>query len=325
MSGKSLSDYVPYVLCALILTLIILIYFLLQATRKDTSKGPPLPFLSMMSQAYYTATCQGGVEEAAKAAALFVRDKPKFSMYRLCAKLPSLPLQHPHTLRTLNPAAPQELIAAARCAAAAFVNSPVYMYILEAIPDKQQRLDGLAWLFAHNFLELTQMGATQCLLGLFPDGNPPSGEAPLPCFFTLKHPGIQDDLVDMLRAGLWKLPFVLGRAALTRLLHAVKELDKVYAEHFNKRYGKLNYFHLERMVVAPSCQGQGVGTACLQQTLDSIVAPTARPCVLTTQLKRNVRFYQKLGFKVLHEADLLGCHHWFMSYEPEPPVFFNLK
>lgn len=104
--------------------------------------------------------------------------------------------------------------------------------------------------------------------------------------------------------------------AFKRLFEAIDIFDSIFDRIFDTRFGKRNYFILERMAVIPRMQGRGVGSLCLSTVLDRVVRPTGLPCVLSTQEEQNVTFYKRLGFHVLHEMDALNCHMWFMAWEP---------
>jgi len=64
--------------------------------------------------------------------------------------------------------------------------------------------------------------------------------------------------------------------------------------------------------IEPSAQRQGIGSAlltafCVQMDAYGAVA------YLETDRQANVHFYQKFGFAVVAEADVMGVPNWFMS------------
>ena len=62
-------------------------------------------------------------------------------------------------------------------------------------------------------------------------------------------------------------------------------------------------------------QGRGVGSALLSrlcQTLDV----TGSVAYLETDKAENLRFYRRLGFEVVGEAEVIGVPNWFMSRSP---------
>jgi len=71
------------------------------------------------------------------------------------------------------------------------------------------------------------------------------------------------------------------------------------------------HWHLGPVAVEPDMQQRGVGTAMLAafcKLMDSFCAFS----YLETDKSENVRFYQKFGFKVMAEAEVLGVPNWFM-------------
>lgn len=66
------------------------------------------------------------------------------------------------------------------------------------------------------------------------------------------------------------------------------------------------HWYLMILGVDPSFQGQGVGTRLISPTLARADAD-GLPCYLETAKERNVVFYRKHGFEVLHEADVVDA------------------
>ena len=62
-----------------------------------------------------------------------------------------------------------------------------------------------------------------------------------------------------------------------------------------------NIIRLERMVVLPNYQGQGIGSSALNEALKE-ADQHQLDVFLVTQEKRNVNFYTRLGFKVIQES-----------------------
>eukprot|EP00434_Breviolum_minutum_P034482 symbB.v1.2.030523.t1/scaffold3438.1/size56642/3 len=137
----------------------------------------------------------------------------------------------------------------------------------------------------------------------------------LVCCFMFLPPDTPDiSFWQMLKAGILKLPLIFGPSALRRLLQA-KDLEEA----------ELNIdgaYKLERMVVHPSVQGNGIGTRALQLALKESDA-ARRPVLLTTNEARNVTFYKRLGFNVVREAarELGGDTYsvWVMERPPARP------
>ncbi len=72
------------------------------------------------------------------------------------------------------------------------------------------------------------------------------------------------------------------------------------------------HWHLGPVAVDPQLQGQGIGTARLTAFCSRMDA-LSMLSYLETDRYENVRFYRKLGFDVVAEAEVLGVPNWFMS------------
>jgi ribosomal protein S18 acetylase RimI-like enzyme len=72
------------------------------------------------------------------------------------------------------------------------------------------------------------------------------------------------------------------------------------------------HWHLGPVAVDPQLQGQGVGTAMLT-AFCSHMDDLSMLSYLETDKYENVRFYRRLGFAVVAEAEVLGVPNWFMS------------
>ena len=78
------------------------------------------------------------------------------------------------------------------------------------------------------------------------------------------------------------------------------------------------HWYLMLLFVEPDRQGQGIGSSLLRPVLAK--ADAARlPCYLETMTDRDVRFYEKHGFKAVWNGDLPsnGPHMWAMRREPQ--------
>ena len=146
----------------------------------------------------------------------------------------------------------EEMSLAADITAVAFAESPFYSYIFQ---EPSTRVNALTWLFKQNF----RMRANQGVLrGAF------SGEKMVCCFLLVPENAAPVTFWDMLRHGLLEMPFRFGLSSVRRMLAVMqwtdKSLDALKQEH-------PKHFLLERMVVLPDCQGQGIGTAALTMAL----------------------------------------------------------
>ncbi|NJK58105.1 MAG: GNAT family N-acetyltransferase [Pleurocapsa sp. SU_5_0] len=73
-------------------------------------------------------------------------------------------------------------------------------------------------------------------------------------------------------------------------------------------------WYLNNMVVDRELRGMGIGTQLLSQQLESRVIPSGFPAILMTQKEINVRFYQKLGFKIVHKSTIGTGQNAFINW-----------
>lgn len=71
------------------------------------------------------------------------------------------------------------------------------------------------------------------------------------------------------------------------------------------------HVHLGPLGVAPESQGQGVGTALMNRYLEYLQQEKL-PGYLETDKAENVKFYEKFGFAVQREEELIGTPIWYM-------------
>ena len=75
------------------------------------------------------------------------------------------------------------------------------------------------------------------------------------------------------------------------------------------------HWHLGPVAVDSHLQGQGIGSAMLVDFCARMDDERALS-YLETDKSENVRFYQRFGFTVIAEAEILGIPNWFMSRSP---------
>lgn len=113
-------------------------------------------------------------------------------------------------------------------------------------------------------------------------------------------------------AGFNDATTLLGDAALGRF-----GLFMGHAEELHARDMSAPHWYLMILGVDPSSQGQGIGGGIIQPVLARADA-AGLPCYLETAKSRNVTFYRKHGFEVVHEGDIPGggAHVWTMARAP---------
>jgi ribosomal protein S18 acetylase RimI-like enzyme len=81
-------------------------------------------------------------------------------------------------------------------------------------------------------------------------------------------------------------------------------------------------WYLMYLGVHPDAQGTGAGSALLRSALDDILRRETAPVYLETGTERNVRFYQRFGFRV-REANIAlvpgPVRHWTMIRDIQDP------
>ena len=73
--------------------------------------------------------------------------------------------------------------------------------------------------------------------------------------------------------------------------------------------------HLGPIGVSPEAQGQGVGSALMSRYLEHL-RHEGIAGYLETDRPENVKFYEKFGFAVQHEQEVIGVSTWYM-WRPE--------
>lgn len=71
------------------------------------------------------------------------------------------------------------------------------------------------------------------------------------------------------------------------------------------------HWHLGPIGVLPTHQGSGIGSLLMERFCKEVDACPAA-AYLETDLDKNVRFYEKFGFKVVAESEILGVTNRFM-------------
>lgn len=74
------------------------------------------------------------------------------------------------------------------------------------------------------------------------------------------------------------------------------------------------HIHLGPIGVAPELQGQGVGTALMNRYIEHLTQENIAG-YLETDKPENVKFYEKFGFAVQLEEQLIGTPTWYMWRE----------
>lgn len=182
------------------------------------------------------------------------------------------------------------LYEAATVAARAFAESPAFVYVAGQDADS---FEVLRWLFYRNFWLRASTRTNRAIVH--------KGE--LIAFFMFVGPDVRSPtLLDMISAGLLRMPLLFGVKPVKRLFKLMEWFDDQDMS-MTREYGHM--YHLERVCVRPEFQGQGVGTEALRAALAEADA-RGIAVFLATQSQRNVAFYTRLGFEVVRTATFEG-------------------
>lgn len=90
-----------------------------------------------------------------------------------------------------------------------------------------------------------------------------------------------------------------------------------WASEWARRDPKSHHWHLGPVAVEAHFQGKGIGRAMLSAYC-VYVDQNDTLSYLETDKRENVGFYQRFGFRVIEEGQVLGVPTWFMSRAPKP-------
>lgn len=189
---------------------------------------------------------------------------------------------------------------AAALLARAFAQDPVYA---ELTQDPASRLRALESMFrgvVSYVLRYGEVWTTENLWGVA-------------CWLP---PGETDVTIwRMLRNG-----FALGRGMRGFEPQVRRTFLRVFSrlDESRKRWVPEPHWYLWVIGVAPDRQGHGVGGGLLRPIL-ARADEMGAPCYLETQTSRNVAFYQRRGFEVVHEEtpEEIGLPIWSMVRRPQ--------
>lgn len=103
----------------------------------------------------------------------------------------------------------------------------------------------------------------------------------------------------MLRAGMWRAPFILGLEGMGRMSKSMSA-----TESFHKQvHGR--HWYLMTVGTRTARQGQGLGSQLVEMGT-SRADEAGVPCYLETGTDSNIAFYRKRGFEIIGQADCFG-------------------
>jgi GNAT superfamily N-acetyltransferase len=173
----------------------------------------------------------------------------------------------------------------------AFKTNPAYSIIFKK---KEQREDGLFWLFKTNLLILNQK---QVLTNVVKEKN--AGKI-IGTYTLIPPEGVKRPLSVYSKIGLLSFIFKFGMNPLFRMF----SLDSYNKKLLAASISAPEYYYLSMVVVKKEYRGAGVGTYALKDAIQRLTDsdPACKTVGLTTQLPENVTFYSRLGFDKLDEG-----------------------
>lgn len=193
----------------------------------------------------------------------------------------------------------QMLDTATTTLARAFQDDPMFEWIFpDAVPREKDltSLNRVAVKYGLRYGRATQSDAGRCVAIWLP-------------------PNQSMSMGRMARSGMLATPFQVGFRPMAKFAGANGVMDKVHKRHVTQPHWQLLIVGVD-----PSLQGQGRGSAIVQEGLEQ-ADRAALPCYLDTSKEANLQFYEKLGFTIVEEAVLGkgGPPAWGMLRHPTPP------
>ncbi|OGN96999.1 MAG: hypothetical protein A2Z71_07475 [Chloroflexi bacterium RBG_13_50_21] len=91
-----------------------------------------------------------------------------------------------------------------------------------------------------------------------------------------------------------------------------------WLDEIDKMHPVEPHYYLEYLGVEPEQQGKGLGSVILQHLIDKADEERVG-CYLENASPRNVPFYQRFGFQVISEKEIISIPAWFMWRPPRLP------
>ena len=192
---------------------------------------------------------------------------------------------------------PADLEGVAECLAAAFVDDPVFSWLIPpSVRRRERRTLQMFRATAAGYLRKSQ----SCFMA---EGDAVALWTP-PGSWEVPPGDIVGEVGDYLRALRW------------RSLHAIAALSAVEGAHPKAP----PHWYLAYLGTRPSRQGQGYGARLLREVLD-LADRDGTPAYLESSNRRNQTLYLRHGFEVVEELRLPwgGPPVWRMWREPRPP------
>ncbi|MBE9112434.1 GNAT family N-acetyltransferase [Nodosilinea sp. LEGE 07298] len=205
------------------------------------------------------------------------------------------------TLSPLTVLQPTQFDNATELLCAAFADDPLFNYLVPG--DVSDRPKLMTYLFRMLLICGSSGGHTYGLIN--------DDDQALQGVGIWMPPGRSVDLVDLLLAGLYELPFRLPWQYLSRW-QAALALDR-----YHKQAMPMPHWYLMLLAVSPRYQRQGVGHQLMQPGLEGSNT-TGQPCYLETSTADAVRFYQRHGFEIMKTGPFAEQAPPFWTLQRQP-------
>ncbi|MEM7555478.1 MAG: GNAT family N-acetyltransferase [Cyanobacteria bacterium P01_A01_bin.84] len=177
----------------------------------------------------------------------------------------------------------------------AFGKDPIFEYILPQANSKKHGISRNLWEATLRYSQpLNHIYTTPEIKGIA--AWIPPGKYPL-------------NFLQILQAGFYKVPFLLGFIGLKKFLPLFILFDKYHDQDMHQQH-----WYLFALGVSETSQGEGIGSLLIQPILKK-ADEEGLPCYLETSTEKAVHFYQKNGFKILRIAEK-PVKFWTMKREP---------
>ncbi|QBD76961.1 N-acetyltransferase [Ktedonosporobacter rubrisoli] len=182
-----------------------------------------------------------------------------------------------------QPLTPQQLTQASAMIGKAFWADPLSIYIY---PHEAERARRLVLMYSIPLRYALRYGETLVASGL----------TGVSCWISPEYTNL--DNLRMLRVGALRAACGMGLVGLWRINAADS-----YTRNIHRRCISEPHWYLWLLGVEPALQGQGLGSRLLRAGLERVDAASL-PCYLDTTNPANVAFYQKFGFRLVHQATI---------------------
>jgi ribosomal protein S18 acetylase RimI-like enzyme len=124
--------------------------------------------------------------------------------------------------------------------------------------------------------------------------------------------------------GVMRMKSCKGRKAVDAPKKAKDENDigwrkSVWHAEWGRHDPLAQHWHLGPIGVLPTHQGSGIGSMLMERFCKEIDACFAK-AYLETEGDKNVRFYEKFGFKVVRESEIFDVKNRYMLREEQGPI-----